>query len=969
MTKPETESTKTEPIRQQLERWVEENRGRIAKSFPPDISIYGGISNDLARTQSSGSAALNNLRSTEEADIQGGGPEADPASSSLNVVGVDARSPGDLVELQQSGSRVSMLAIYLGHFGERNHFYAENGRWITAMAFSPYFSVANFVDIADLTKVLGKIPMNATPDQFDNWRDQELGPSRADGAKLIEKMTEFRVQAERTYQVNLNKLDAARSILANSTNIRYFSLEEMAGLLLPESAKEDKELFPAPALYAVYTAIQKNEAGFTALSPSSAIHKSNHLYEILSQSQITALEKVALMVREYTGGNMKLPNRAFREEMERTAMGRFVSEAKKALKISRAQREPTPFGILKPSEGVTLEKAAWSPASKEILAFLEHWASYGLFSATSRFHAYGALILRSLDSYPDALLDQRTAWTFLQEVGIINPWEIPSRYRVRLPSTQITRGGGLERDVPQQIEDSKRPDIAAGARTEHNKSTIFCIDAPSTSVIDDGISLERTDKQDEFWIHVHAADPASGIKPNSELGKFMDLIPETIYLPGHFQAMLPSDMGEDEKDFKVESLIKQYSLRSGSPALTFSAKVNTSGEVLDTKIEPTTLGEVVYIDPDLVSEFCNEPTVSSKEGTHLTVGTRPKKMPFQPERDMITPESLPQDGKDDLLTLYNLSTAIKQKRLDKGAWPYFFPRPSVSVAFDKSTTSSESTPDNITIPADPYISVGASNSSGSAIVSTTMVLAGEIAARWCSSRNIPIPYRRDVRTSTSYPEALSYATSQIYPLIAQGIEPSPSHRQELSRITGGIEISSSPGPYFLLGLDMYAKATSPLRRFSDLLVHWQIHAALAHQRATNSTLPADLDTILPFTTADMNQILPLLQMREKMGRTIARGIQDWILIALVRAWQFDKSAPTKFIFTLDSRWRGGLLGRLDLFGLNAALDTQGLHGIAVIGNVQINDRFEVELADVNVHSGQILVKALRHMSRAEAAEA
>jgi exoribonuclease-2 len=38
--------------------------------------------------------------------------------------------------------------------------------------------------------------------------------------------------------------------------------------------------------------------------------------------------------------------------------------------------------------------------------------------------------------------------------------------------------------------------------------------------------------------------------------------------------------------------------------------------------------------------------------------------------------------------------------------------------------------------------------------------------------------------------------------------------------------SIEPGPHYGLGLDAYARATSPLRRYADLLVHQQIRAAL-----------------------------------------------------------------------------------------------------------------------------------------------
>ncbi|PTB69815.1 RNB-domain-containing protein [Trichoderma citrinoviride] len=914
------------PIRKRLRLWTAQHGEQTnADSMPPDMVLYGGVSNHLSRTQSTGSSEMDQLRPvqtgmTDEFEEDLGGDEPETAA-----VGGSTRQPGDLVELKQTGSRVPLFAIYLGYFGERNHFYASNGRWLTSMGYSPLFTVAKFVTQEELAPVLAKMPQNGSPELFEELRRNEKGPSRDDGARLIEKMVDFRLKADAVHQSNLGKLDAVRTFLSTRRQVSYLSLFEIADILLPASLKANGQ-FPPFALYAVHSALYQNDVGFRPLSPTSDCHRRDHLFEVFPQSHAHVINRVVAMVRDYTATSGKRLRSPTPDELEDTALGLFILQARRTVQASRSKRQWTPHGILAPADGMQLEQPEWSQSSKEIIAFLEWWASYDLFEPGSRFHGYGALILRALQLYDDAVLDQSTAWTFLQEIGIIPPWEVPSRYKVRFPEVKIIRGGGLERETPKDIENSKRPDIAAGSRRAYTQSTIFCIDAVSTMVIDDGISLERTDNPDEFWLHVHAADPASCIKPNSDLCKFMELIPENIYLPGHFQAMLPSNLGEEEdaKDYASDGLVGQFSLKSGSPALTFSAKVNRAGDLLDFKVEPSTLDKVVYLDPEDVSRFCNEP-------------------PPPP--------------------------ALKSKRLSKGAWPYFFPRPSVSVkqgdAPDTTDTSSFDTTETFSfLPADPYIKAGYEASTGCSVVSNTMVLAGEIAARWCSSRGIPIPYRRDVKFGHGGKGAFDYATKHIYPLIQKGIEPSGSQRQELIRHTGGIEIASQPGPYFLLGLDMYAKATSPLRRFSDLLVHWQIHAALEHERKTQRTIDPDtdnLDAILPFTSSQLATTLPLLQVREKMARTVSRGILEWILIALVRAWRFEKTAPEKLLFTVGSRWRQGCIGKVDFFDLHAIMDIEGLNQKVLIKDVRVGDQFEVEIADVNVHSRRILVKALKYL--------
>ncbi|KAG5950313.1 hypothetical protein E4U53_005276 [Claviceps sorghi] len=961
------------PIRERLRQWLKTNDAIGAKFMPQDAHIYGGITNNLSRTQSTDSSELDQLRSTPRSMAETEGDTGEPVSADAEIasVGSDSRSPGDLVEMRQIGSRVPVFAVYLGYFGDRNHFYAVNGKWITSLGFSSLFSVPKFVTQEDLMPVLAKIPQNATPEQFEELRRIDQGPSREDGVAMINKMTEFRLSSEAIYQENMARLDGARSLLSDTKTTKYLSLFEMADILLPASLKGEKGFSP-PALYAVHTALSRNEIGFSPLSPSADCHRRDHLFEIFPSNHVDVITKIICWVRQYADLCTKKLRPLNLRELEEVSLGRFILQARHAVLQSRQTREWTPHGILKTGPSVTLPRVDWSPVSKDVITFLEWWAGYDLFDAGSRYHSYGALILRSLQLYEDTALDQSTAWTLLQEIGVIAPWEIPSRYRVRFPGTTLDRGGGIKRvAVPTELKTSIRPDIAAGARTLRKGSPVFCIDAPSTMLIDDGISLERTSRADECWIHIHAADPASEIEPKSELRRYMELIPENIYLPGHFEAMLPSGLGQDSSTrYTSDDLIKHHSLRPGAPALTFSALVNESGDILDYQIAASTLNDVTYLDPEDVSEFCGEedaPATTTETHHSFDVGTPPDIAVAAPERPMTSTQALDDSSKADLVTLSRLAQAMKQKRLIKGAWPYFFPRRSVQVLFHEAIPEAEAAEGALLFPPDPYIKVGQDSSSGCSLVSSIMVLAGEIAARWCSDRGIPIPYRKDAKSSPDNMEAaFNYATNEVYPLIRKGIEPSASHHQTLSRLTGGIRLSTEPGPYFLLGLDMYAKATSPLRRFGDLIVHWQIHAALAHERIMGRRMDAsvdDVEKILPFSKASLSETLPLLDMREKMGRTVSRGTLDWILIALVRAWRFEDKAPRTLRYTVSSQWRQGLLGNLDMFGLEAGMDVSGLNGCRLLKDVQVGDEFEVELADVNVHSRQILVRALRYLGK------
>jgi len=95
-----------------------------------------------------------------------------------------------------------------------------------------------------------------------------------------------------------------------------------------------------------------------------------------------------------------------------------------------------------------------------------------------------------------------------------------------------------------------------------------------------------------------------------------------------------------------------------------------------------------------------------------------------------------------------------------------------------------------------------------ALVSEAMVLAGEAVARFCREREIPIPF-------VSQPPSDVVGSAEPLGLAAMYA------RRRTFRPT---RLAASPEPHSGLGLSLYTRATSPLRRYSDLLVHQQLRA-------------------------------------------------------------------------------------------------------------------------------------------------
>ncbi|MCB0194864.1 MAG: RNB domain-containing ribonuclease [Anaerolineae bacterium] len=142
------------------------------------------------------------------------------------------------------------------------------------------------------------------------------------------------------------------------------------------------------------------------------------------------------------------------------------------------------------------------------------------------------------------------------------------------------------------------------------------------------------------------------------------------------------------------------------------------------------------------------------------------------------------------------------------------------------------------------------------LVREAMLAAGEAVARFAARQGIPFPF-----TTQEAPE---------HQELPDTISGHFARRLTLRRS----QLTSMPGPHAGLGLDIYAKATSPLRRYSDLVVHQQLRAYL---RGSN--------------LLDTQQMLERVGAAEAVEGDVRRAErlsrQHWTLVYLMRRpdWQ------------------------------------------------------------------------------------
>ena len=100
------------------------------------------------------------------------------------------------------------------------------------------------------------------------------------------------------------------------------------------------------------------------------------------------------------------------------------------------------------------------------------------------------------------------------------------------------------------------------------------------------------------------------------------------------------------------------------------------------------------------------------------------------------------------------------------------------------------------------------------MVAEMMILAGEVAACYGKEHNIPLPFRSQPQPDLPPEEELIL------------LPPGPVRSCALRGCMPRSEMGVTPARHASLGLDGYIQVTSPIRRYTDLLAHFQIKAHL-----------------------------------------------------------------------------------------------------------------------------------------------
>ncbi|MCM0592127.1 MAG: ribonuclease R family protein [Gloeotrichia echinulata IR180] len=322
-------------------------------------------------------------------------------------------------------------------------------------------------------------------------------------------------------------------------------------------------------------------------------------------------------------------------------------------------------------------------------------------------------------------------------------------------------------EVAQQRLDSP-PSSPDTDRLDLTHLKVYTIDDESTTEIDDGISWELLpETRERVWVHI--ADPTRLLVPEDDLDLEARKRGSTVYLPTGMIPMFPEVLATGP-----------MSLLQGKVcyALSFGIILDQTGAVEEYSIHPSLIKPTYRLTYEDVDEMLE-----------------------------LVPEAEPE-----IEAIANWAHKRKAWRYTQGAISINMPEAMIKVKGEE-------------------ISIDILDDSRSRqLVAEMMILAGEVAARYGQTHNIPLPFRGQPQPELPPDEELLQLPAGFVRACA------------MRRCMPKSEMSITPVRHAGLGLNTYTQATSPIRRYSDLLTHFQLKAHLRGE-------------VLPFSAEQLKEVM------------------------------------------------------------------------------------------------------------------
>ncbi|KAJ3913738.1 hypothetical protein F5877DRAFT_51794, partial [Lentinula edodes] len=510
-----------------------------------------------------------------------------------------------------------------------------------------------------------------------------------------------------------------------------------------------------------------------------------------------------------------------------------------------------PHLLSPPSSSTSSTERKWSPSAQVFIRHLikslkpQHPAQIDPYLLGVQY------IVKKVYPEVDDVFDE-VVHRLLVDIGAVAPWQDVTTLRAMSegelflgdPPTTTTRPPPSP-NAPLGPEDFYPTDPAHHIRHDFGDLPVYVIDDTNAQELDDGISVEpypSSSPSSKIWIHIHIADPTSLLPPTHALARHAEKMTESMYFVQGACPMLPRSFTHDER--------KGFSLGctgAEQRTLTFSVLVDVDGggEIREYKVRAGVVRNFVvasYGEVDRVLGFGEEKW--EKPFTAEEVVTPPP-----PSLTHLEPHV------PNLRALYTASQTFVARRFKDGVftqsrpvskltgivWPHSTPVVGFPVPLSENVPAHtyngypffSSLPSSLSPSPTPYLSQYQTSAQhlldthSRSLVAECMKLASRACSMFCRDHSIPILRRWAEPPVLDTEEGLGRVV---------GARRGGGEKENGYTILATHLLSDSTAGYTLdlrghwgLGVpphEGYVRCTSPLRRYADLVVHWQVKSAL-----------------------------------------------------------------------------------------------------------------------------------------------
>ena len=477
-------------------------------------------------------------------------------------------------------------------------------------------------------------------------------------------------------------------------------------------------------------------------------------------------------------------------------------------------------------------------------------------------------IIKSMGLYRGDV-DSEQVRQFLVDVGVLSPWQDIPSLREAQPALMtptrdpVPKGKQISESAPSTSslgpDDFYPIDPLESIRHDFGQLIVYTIDDNGAQELDDGISIERDIAgPDNLWVHVHVADPTAIIPPTHSLARRARDSVHTLYFNHSSQGMLP-------KSLVREKLSLGITARTGQPenVMTFSAKVDPSGDIIDYRVRAGIIRNVRILKYDGVDAAMSFPT----HGSTFPFG-RPKKS--SPALN-VTPTDT-----ENLHLFALFSKRMASRRLGTSSFLHGLERPELDVYPKPLPVGIVDLLQPGLFLGNPLISYAVRNvrfSGSRKIVAEAAQVANRVASRFARDHGVPLVWR-----SLAAPVGSEDALADLLKLRDEDgwVDFFEVRRKGIQLQSG--RYTFKPAEHWALGItedEGYTKATSPLRRYGDLVTHWQIKHMLLHNKPL-------------FSSEEMQTTFDHISVKEQRWKWIEQAHGKWWALAFIKRWMEGK---------------------------------------------------------------------------------